>query len=235
MIGDDLGEHGDHAIGQIHAGGPFPSLAIQRRLGRDEERDVGNVDAQSPMSLLGLLQRNRIVEVPRVGRIDRDHGQRGQIDAVVQSLRIERLRLLPRRFQHILGKRVRESVFADDRQGVDAGLAARSQHLGDHRFAVLRVGREADHLDHDDVVGPHVLRARIADRDRLGEQLAVDLDQRHDRRAAGSGPRTGACPVRALRRSRRARAAPVRGRFDLRNRTRTRSPEAASAVRLAGM
>ena len=41
------------------------------------------------------------------------------------------------------------------------------------------VRREADHLDHDLVVGLHALRAGVADVDRLRENLAVDLHQPH--------------------------------------------------------
>ena len=41
------------------------------------------------------------------------------------------------------------------------------------------VRREADHLDDDLVVGPHALRAGVADVDRVGEDLAVDLHHAH--------------------------------------------------------
>ena len=54
-----------------------------------------------------------------------------------------------------------------------------AEHLDDHAFAVADVRREADHLDHDLVVRLHALRAGVADVNRVGEDLAVDLHHAH--------------------------------------------------------
>ncbi len=59
------------------------------------------------------------------------------------------------------------------------GLAARAEDFDDHAFAIANVRREADHFDDDFVVGPHAFRTGIADEDRVGEDLAVDLHHPH--------------------------------------------------------
>jgi hypothetical protein len=44
-------------------------------------------------------------------------------------------------------------------------------------LAAVHRGREADHLEHDLVVGPDALHRRVGDEDRVGENLSVDPDQ----------------------------------------------------------
>ena len=46
-VREDLGKHGDHAIGQIHARAPVPGDAVERRSRPHEVRDVGDMDAQA--------------------------------------------------------------------------------------------------------------------------------------------------------------------------------------------
>ena len=77
----------------------------------------------------------------------------------------------------VLGKDVRQAESADDRQRIDARLAARAEHLGDDAFAAIVRRREAQHLDDDLVVGLGPLGAGIADEDAVGEDGAVDADE----------------------------------------------------------
>ena len=77
--------------------------------------------------------------------------------------------------ERVFGEMVGQVELADDRERIDARLAARAEHFGDHALAVVQRRGEADHLDDHFVVGLGVLRAGIADVDRPGEQRAVDL------------------------------------------------------------
>ena len=45
--------------------------------------DIGDVDAQTQMPILQSLQRNRVIEVTRVGGIDSDHGHTGKIISIL--------------------------------------------------------------------------------------------------------------------------------------------------------
>ena len=173
-VGDQLGQHGQHAVGQIDARGALQGLAVQRRPRADEVRHVGDVDPQPPMPVVELLQRDGVVEIPRVDRIDRDDRLAGEIRAVADRF-VERFGLPAGLVQGVFGKMVGQVELADDRERVDARLSARAEHFGDHALAVVQRRREADHLDDDFVVGPRAFRAGIADVDRLGEQRAVDL------------------------------------------------------------
>ena len=78
--------------------------------------------------------------------------------------------------QGVFGEGVGQLELADDRQRIDARLAQRPEHLGDHALAVAELGGKADHVDHDFVVLADVLRPGVADGDRLGEHRAVDAD-----------------------------------------------------------
>ena len=173
-VGDQLGQHRQDAVGQIDARGAFQGLAVQRRPRADEVRHVGDMHPQTPISAVELLQRDRVVEIPRVHRIDRDNRLGGEIRAVADRF-VERFGLPAGFGQGVFRKLVGQVHLADDRERVDARLSARAEHFGNHALAVVKRRREADHLDHDFIVGPAFLCAGIADVDRLGEQRAVDL------------------------------------------------------------
>ena len=177
------------------------SSAVSRA---DEMRHVGDVHAQPPAAVVELLQRDRVVEIAGVDRIDRDDRLAGEVRAVADRF-VERFGL-PRgpRPARPPAKLVGEVELADDRKRVDARLSARAEHFGDHAFAVVKRRREADHLDDDFVVGLGVFRARIADADRLGEQRAVDLHVGRARPIRNTCRRTGAFAARRSRRFRRA-------------------------------
>ena len=74
-VGDDLRQHRNHAVGQVDARAALVGLAVERRAGPHEVRHVGDVHAQPPVPLGRFLQRDRVVEVAGVDRIDRDGHQ----------------------------------------------------------------------------------------------------------------------------------------------------------------
>ena len=120
--------------------------------------------SQWPLS--SPLQRNRVVEVAGVDRVDRDDRLVGEVAAAAADRFVELLGLLARLVERVLGELAGQVELVDDRHRVDARLAARAEHFDDHAFAVADVRRKADHLDDDFVVRPHALRAGVADVDR---------------------------------------------------------------------
>ena len=77
--GQPLGEHRlDHAR-QVHRASAQRRLGVQRRAGRHPRRHVGDVDEQ-PEPLVLALDADRVVEVPRIGRIDREAHPVAEVD-----------------------------------------------------------------------------------------------------------------------------------------------------------
>ena len=55
VVGNDLREHRDDAIGKVNTCAPRVGFVIEVRVERDKVRDVGDVDAKFPMSILKPL------------------------------------------------------------------------------------------------------------------------------------------------------------------------------------
>ncbi len=151
-------------------------LAVQGRPRANEVRNVGDVDAQPPMPVVELFQRDGVVVVAGVHGINRDDRLARQVEALADRL-VEAVGLLPGLVQGVLGELFGQAELADDGERIDARLALRPQDLDDHALAFMDGRGEADHLDDHLVVGPGILRAGVADEDRLGEELAIDLHE----------------------------------------------------------
>ena len=65
-------------------------------------RHVGDVHPQPPMSAVEPLERNRVVEVAGVDRIDRDDRQAGQVEPAGRNRLVELLRLPPGLFENVV-------------------------------------------------------------------------------------------------------------------------------------
>ena len=124
-----------------------------------------------------LGQRDGVVEVAGIDRVDRNHGLAGEIFPAVQVVLAKLLRLLARFRKHVFREFVRQSERANDRQRIDLRLAARPQNLGDNAFAALFRRGKAKHLDDDLVLRAHALGARVADIDAMAEDGAIHADQ----------------------------------------------------------
>ena len=72
IVGDDLRQHRDDAVGQVDAGRAVVRFAIERRLRLHEVRDIGDVDAEQPVAVVDAFERDGVVEVAGVDRVDRD-------------------------------------------------------------------------------------------------------------------------------------------------------------------
>ena len=140
-------------------------------------RDVGNVDTQEPVLAAWVhSQRDRIVEIAGIDRVDRDCQPIGEVFAAGGDFFLEAGPHLPSLFQDIFGKGVGQAEGADDRQGIDAGLTMDAKSFDDDGFAAFFERGKAYHLDNDLVVGLDPLGAGIADDNAMAENRAIDAD-----------------------------------------------------------
>ena len=159
------------------------------------------------------VERDRVVEVAGIDRVDRDDRLAGQIEPIADRL-VERVGLLAGIFQHVFGKLLGQAEFADDRERIDARRALRTEHFDDHRFARMADASES---------GPSRSRLcrpprRPSRRDRRRESAAAKtLPSTSTLASSLAVPdrrrRTDACRVRRFRRSRppAAERPPCRG------------------------
>lgn len=109
--------------------------------------DVGDVNSQHPMAGFVAFQRDRVVEVASVERVDGHDRVVRQVESASQIGFIEEFRLPSRFVQHFGRELVGEIELVDDRQQIDTRFALRAEHSRQHRFAGMRVGRKPQHLD----------------------------------------------------------------------------------------
>ena len=65
----------------------------------------------------------------------------------------------------------------NDRHGVDTGLISRPQDFDNHSFTIVDVRREANHFDHDLLVGAGTSGGSVSHQDRLRKDFSVNLHQ----------------------------------------------------------
>ena len=197
MIRDDLRKHRNDALRQIDAGGAIAGLAVERSAVRREVAHVGDVDGQRPVAgFLVARHVHGIVEIAGIDGVDGHDDGVGEIDAAGEIVFAERRGGVARFFLGVFGKLVRQVVGANDRQRIDAGLAARSENFRDDAFAAIVRRRKADHLEDDFIVRLRSLGAGIADVDAVAEHGAIDAARVPGRRARSRCRRSCASRVR---------------------------------------
>ena len=174
IVGDDLRQHRNHAVRQIDARATGPGLLVERRPLLDEVRHIGDVHAEQPVPAVDPLQRDRVVEVAGVDRVDRHNHAVREIAPAGRHLFPESLRLPAGLGQCSFGKRPGQAELMDHRERVDACLASGTEHLDDHALSVAEVRRKPHHLHDHLVVLANALGTGIADRHRPREIRAVD-------------------------------------------------------------
>ena len=178
-VGEDLRQHRDHVPRQIGTVASRLRLAVERSAHRHERRDVGDVHAEAPARgavAFEPLHADRVVEVASVGRIDGDGEQAGQILAIAPRSRgvpLEVRRHGAGLLEHGLGKGTGQPVAGDDRGGLDIELAGLAEDLDDHALAEHAVAGMVQQFEDDLVAALRVLRAGIADDDRIVQHPAV--------------------------------------------------------------
>ena len=177
-VGERLGEHRDHQPRQVDAVAAEPGLLVERRLAPHEVADVGDVHAEDPLVLLLVAgQGDRVVEVPRVGRVDGDREGSGEVLAVAGVRGLEG----PGRRRGFLhdgaGELGAQAMGDDHRFRLDVGLAGLAQDAGDHALGHVVLVGIMEQLDHHLVARLGSLGVGIPDEDRLAERLTPGIDQ----------------------------------------------------------
>ena len=174
IVGNDLRQHWDHAIGKVDARAAGPGLLVERRSLLDEVRDVGDVHAQKPVAAIDPFQGDGVVKVSGIDRVDRHDHAIGQVATTGRNLLPKAVRLPAGLGKRPLWKRAGQSELVNDRERVDASFAGGPEHLDDHAFAVAKVGGKPHHVHDYLVVLADSLGAGITDRNRPGEIRPVD-------------------------------------------------------------
>jgi len=133
------------------------------------------MNAEEPVTTVDPLQRDRIVEVAGVDRVDGHDRLPGEVATIRRHGLVEPFRLPPGVVEHRLGKRPGQAELVDHGLRVDADGAGAAEHVDDHPFAVAHGGGKPHDFHDHLVVGPHAPGPGIAHGHRPGEPGAVDL------------------------------------------------------------
>ena len=94
-------------------------------------RNVGDVYAKSPVSVLESFQRNRIVEVTCVDGVDCDDGICGEINSPIGNRFVERVGLLSSYFECVFGEITGQPKLVNDGLRINARSTARAEYIRD--------------------------------------------------------------------------------------------------------
>ena len=125
-VGEGLGQHRHDAVREIAGIATLAGGFIQRRTGLHVMRDIGDGDDQ-PKTVLLRFGEDRIVEIARIGAIDRDERQLAQIGPFAQRRDPGALRFLDGGFRKIDGNFMGRNGNHADR----AGIAHLAEQFGD--------------------------------------------------------------------------------------------------------
>ena len=126
---------------------------------------------------LVVRQTDRVVEVAGIDRVDGHHEIVREVLPAAQVVFAEGQSRQSCLFQGFIREHVGQVEGADDRQGIHAGLAVRPKNFDDDTLAaVIRTGK-TQHFEDNFVVRLRPLGARIADKDAVAEDGAIDPDE----------------------------------------------------------
>ncbi len=134
--------------------------------------------AQFNGAIVMALQGNRVVEIPGIGRINRDDRAIGQVlTAFHRRFRIKRLRRPVRVLQRGRAEFLCKAVLLDDALRIHRRLTAPAEHLHDDPLRLLPLVGIANDLHHHLVARPRILRRHIRDPNRRMQRVPVRNDQ----------------------------------------------------------
>ncbi len=154
LVGQLLGQHGQHPVDQVDARRALTGLGVDRRVPRHVVTHVGDVHAQ-PHEPVDPVDRDRVVEVPRIHRVDGE----GEPIAHVSALGLSRecgLHVEPDLLggaQDLVGELGSKPVLANDDLDLDALFAFAPHDLVDHALGRVIAARIADDSRDHDVAG----------------------------------------------------------------------------------
>ena len=218
VLAQQTGEHGHHLVHQVGARASETRLFVQRRARLDEKRDVRDVHAHAQAPIRKPLAVQRVVQVARRRRVDRNHARLGEVaprralalgdgppPVTLAGCGVKENRHLGKAPQR-LGRERRSAenrVFGDERRRRRRQILGVSQNLGHHATRVRLRGRPAVQARQHQTFPErlHALRGRRRDA-HLGRQRGL----------AGLDPHEGQLRVRGekTKRPRAARRVAVR-------------------------
>ena len=178
-----LGQHRDHALGQVHAVAARARLAVERRAGRHVVRDVRDRDPE-PEAVALTLREHGVVVIAGAQRVDGDEREMAQVQPRVGARirRGQRLELTQAR----RGEASLERVQVAERLEIELRIADASEALlGNHAPAPLEAQR--DHVPRREIAAP---AQRGAQRAVVGMAAQLEPARRRTHHAArGAAPR----------------------------------------------
>ena len=177
-VAEALGEHGDGAVHEIDARGAFLGLLVDHRPGAHIMGDVGDMHSDLPIAVGKLADREGVVEILGVARVDGEGGDAAEILALGHLLFCDTLADLLGCFLHIFGIFVREAELGEDGVHLGVVLPFRSEDVEDFAARVHLVVAPAGDAGHGlvAVLAPFELVAR--DDDVGGEEFRVGHERR---------------------------------------------------------
>ena len=187
VVGERLGQHRLDLAGDVDARGAAVRLAVDRRAGRHVRGDVGDVDPDPHDAAVEPLGADRVVEVARGRRVDRERRQVAQVaprgvvaDLLGRRARLaldERVEAAPQAaVEHQRLEHVARDVGPADAREHPAVAGARPARRDEHEVAGAGVQARLRAVDVDP---PPAREERLG-----GQEAAAPLEHRDDGRRA---------------------------------------------------
>ena len=131
IVGQFLGQHRDGAVHQIDRGAAGEGFLVDRGARRHVVRHVGDVDADLQMAVFEFAEREGVVEVLGVGRVDGESGHAAEVAAAGQVFGRDGVGYLLGRLLHLGFEAVGQLEFGQDGVHLGVVLARNAQHVND--------------------------------------------------------------------------------------------------------
>ena len=169
-------QHRNDLVGVVDAGRTLIGLLVQRRAGADIVADIRDVNAQL-IAVLKLLQADGIVNILRLGRVDRKDGNTAQIQTLSSLGRVDDgVIVCMRLLQHLRREFLPDIAAVEDRLGTLGGVVGGAE-LFDHGGAVVAVAVAAVGNKEADLIPQMYALAPLLGQQELHITAAVRLDR----------------------------------------------------------
>ena len=171
-VAESLGQHGDGAIHEVDAGGPFLRFAVDDVALFHIVAHVGNVNAHFPQPLAEGADGERVVEVLGVVRVDGEGGHGAEVlpPGYIFGTDVGLQRLCC--FLHLLRVDVGQAVLRQDGVHLGVVLPLAAQDVDDLSDGALGVGGPLHNFHHGLVAVLAALEFVLGDEDVRGQRAA---------------------------------------------------------------